>query len=112
MKNDKVKFTSLLVVLVLGLSLFMSACSNDIDDDDDDMGNTDLMAVVDFESDSDNGIEWSFEQYDELFYCEDSFSVDESADEGAEMQSFSLFPKKAGDTTIRFSKRQPHCFLV
>ena len=105
MKRDKMRITSLIIAIGLALSLFLTACTNDAEEDFEDMGNTSLMATIEFKSDSDNGNEWTFEQKDELFYCEEFYIVDEdeAGKEGLELQSFTLYPKKGGTTTVSFS---------
>ena len=101
MKNERRIITALLMVMVLGLSLFVTACSKD-DGGDDVPEPTDVNVYVslDLPSDSDNGVEWTLEQDKELFSCEDTFLVDEGA--GTELQSFEMKPVASGTATLTF----------
>lgn len=104
MKNKKRVITALAMVMMLGLSIFMTACSKD-----DSSGNVpdpdevNVYMALDLPSDSDNGVEWTLEQDKELFDCNDTFLVDEGSEEGSgEVQSFELKPKYAGTATLTF----------
>ena len=106
MKKDK-RITSLLLVAVLLISTaFMTACFNAGDDDDyyePDVEDRMMIMTLDLESDSENGVEWIFEQDKELFDCEDYFLNNEE-EEGSfsELQTFEMVPVDSGITTIRF----------
>lgn len=100
MKKYKRIISALMCALLLGASLLMTACSGDAEDlaESEDEG---ILMTLDLPSDSDNGDEWTFEQDDKLFSCEDMFLEDEGEEAGEE-QSFTLRPIKAGSTSIRF----------
>ena len=104
MKNESRKITALLMVMVLGLSLFATACSKKDDADDaPEPTETNVYVSLDLPSDSDNGVEWTFEQDKELFSCEDTFLVDEGSETGSgELQSFELSPKASGTAILTF----------
>ena len=101
MKESKSIISVLLVVMLLGVSLLMTACTGDVEDmaETDDEG---LLLTLDLPSDSENDNEWTFEQDDKVFSCEDMFLEDEGAETGGEEQSFTLRPVKSGSTSIRF----------
>ncbi len=107
MKKDRRLLTTLLIALLVGTSVFLTACFNNDEDDSDYVPETAggaMTASLLLPSDSENGSEWSFEQETNLFTCEDAF-VDNGGDEegSSESQQFYLVPETPGTTTITFT---------
>lgn len=109
MKKDK-KFTSLLLIAAMLVSMvFLTACFGADDGDDaepSDLNDEAMILALNLESDSDNGVEWDFEQDKELFDCEYVFLGNEGDDgEESEEQAFTLRPVKPGDVKISFENK-------
>lgn len=100
MKNEKRTLTALLMVMVLGLSLFVTACTKDSGADGSEPTEVNVYVTLDLPSDEANGSTWKFEQDKKLFSCEDTFLMDES---NGELQSFELKPVAAGTATLTFT---------
>ena len=91
------------IVIVFSISFILSSCTSE----KEDAGSVEeggLVLVLNLESDSDNGIEWVFEQDDSLFKCVKAFleEEDENGEINTEIQTFTLKPINEGNTNIRF----------
>lgn len=105
MKTNKLLITTLLIIALLGFSVFLTACLNEDEEDGGefvpDTAGGAMIMVVALPSDSDNGSEWEFEQDGDLFTCEEAF-MDNG---GSESQSFQLVPETAGKTKVSFTNK-------
>lgn len=105
MRINKLLLSSLLIVLLIGITIMVTACSKSETDNADGSDNysENLLLTIELSSDSENGNEWSFEQDKDLFHCEEFFMEDEGNEEGGEIQAFTLYPKASGSTTLKFT---------
>lgn len=102
MKNKRF-ISILMMIMLLGFSVFLAACAEEDDGSEyipDELDGL-MTMTVELASDSDNGSEWIFEQDGELFECEDAFM--DNGEGSSEKQSFLLIPQAAGKTTVSFT---------
>lgn len=109
MKRDRGYRWILSIALIMAMSMavmMLTGCSGDDEDEDELVALTsDYAAYVTLPSDSDNGVEWEFEDQGDIFEYEDMFMIDDAYEgEGSgEEQEFYLYPKSGGTTTVTFT---------
>lgn len=106
--KDKRLLPSLMALLLLACVIAFTSCSKEEEEIPEvfmDAGV--LYMTIDFSSDMDNGVQWELEQDPAIFESEYIFLEDEGGDDGSnEVQSFTLYPKKAGTTILTFSSTE------